>query len=73
MENRGSCLIEDGLDVTLHVVLVMSTDPGEASKLMLVVTISNLFFESEGMVVRGIVLWFDAVITQKIFKRVFAP
>ena len=73
MEERGSGSIEDGLDVALHVVLVMSTNPEEASKLTLIVTISNPFFGSEGMVVRGIVLRFDAVITQKSFKGVFAP
>ena len=73
MEERGSGTIEDSLNVALHVVLMMSTNHGRALELMLVVTISNLFFGSEGMLVRGIMLGFGAVITQKSLKRVFAP
>ena len=72
MKERGSGTIEDGLNVALHVALVMRTNPGKTQELVLVVTISNLFFGSEGTVVRGIVLRFDAVITQKSLKRVFA-
>ena len=73
MKERGSGPIEDSLDVTLHVVLMMSTDPREAPKLMLIVTISDPFFGGVGVVDRGKVLPFDAVITQRSFKRVFAP
>ena len=72
MEERGSGPIEDSLNVALHIVLMTSTNPRKALELALVVTISNPFFGSEGIVVRGIVLWFDAVITQKCFKKVFA-
>ena len=73
MKEEGSGPIEDSLDVALHVVLMMSIDPREAPKLTLIVTIRNPFFGGEGMVVGEIVLRFDAVITQKSFKRVFAP
>ena len=72
MKKRGPGPIEDSLNVVLHIVLMMSTDPRKAPELTLVVTISNPFFGGEGMVVRGIVLGFDAVITQKCFKGVFA-
>ena len=65
--------IEDCLDVALRVVLIMSPDPRKALELTLVVTISNPFFGGEGIIVRGIVLWFDVVITQKSLKRMFAP
>ena len=72
MKERGSGPIEDRLNVAFHVVLMMSANPRKTSELVLIVTISNPFFGSEGMVIRGIVLGFDATITQKCFKRVFA-
>ena len=73
MEERGSGPIEDGLNVSLHVVLMMSTNSREVPKLTLVVTISNPLFGGEGMVVREIMLRCDAVIAQKSLKGVFAP
>ena len=73
MEEQGSGPIEDCLNVALHVVLTMSTGPKKTPELMLIVTIGNPLFGVEGMAVRGTVLQFDAVITQKSFKRVFAP
>ena len=72
MKKRGSGPFEDGLDVMLHVVLMMGTNPGKTSKLILIATVSNPFLGGEWMVVRGIVLGFDATITQKCFKGVFA-
>ena len=71
MEERGSGPIEDRLDVAFHVLLMVSANPRQTPALALIVTISNPFFSSEGMVVRRIVLGFDAIITQKCFKGVF--
>ena len=73
IEKRGSGPIEDSFNVTFRVVLVMGTNPGNTPKLLLIVTASNSFLGSEGMVVRGIVLGFDAVITQKGLKRMLPP
>ena len=72
MEERGSGPIESCLNAALHIVLMVSTNPRKTPELVLIVTISNPFFGSEGMVIREIVLGFESVITQKRFKRVFA-
>ena len=73
MEERGSGPIESCLNAALHIVLMVSTNPRKTPELVLIVTISNPFFGSEGMVVRGIVLGFDGVIAQKGLKRMLDP
>ena len=73
MKKRESGPIEDRLNMAFHVVLMMSANPRKTPELVLIVAISNPFFRGERMVIRGIVLQFDAVIPQKSFKRVFTP
>ena len=54
--------IDNGLDVTFHLVVMMGTDTGKAVTLMLIGRISNPFFGGEGMIVKRVVLWFDTVV-----------
>ena len=49
MKERGSGTIEDGLNVALHVVLMMNANPGETPELVLIVAVRNPFFGSDGM------------------------
>ena len=72
MEKRGSCPIEDGLDMAFRVILMMGANPRKILKLMLIIAVSDPLLGKEEIVVRGIVLRFDVVVTQKCFKRVFA-
>ena len=73
MKERGSGPIEDRLNVAFSVVLMMSANSRKTPELVLIVTISNPFFGSKRVVVREIMLGFDAVIAQKGLKRMLNP
>ena len=61
VKKRCSGPVEDSLNVALNVVLVMRTNTRVAPMLMLILAVCYPFFRSEGMIVRRIVVWFDAI------------